>query len=46
MTIIGIINAIVGSVSGGAPPPPVPDFIITEASDFVITEAGDNVIIE
>ena len=44
MTIIAIINAIVGTVSGGAPPPPTPNFVITEGSDFIITEGGDNVI--
>jgi heme O synthase-like polyprenyltransferase len=45
MTIIAIINAIIGTVSGGAPPP-VGNFVITESSDFVITEGGDNIIIE
>ena len=48
MTIIAIINAIVGtSGTGSPPPPPVYDYIIAENTDNVITEsAGDVLIIE
>lgn len=46
MNIIAIINAIMGSVGAAAPPPPIADFIITEANDPIITEVGDNIIKE
>ncbi len=31
---------------GDAPPPPVVDFLVTEAGDFLLTEAGDFFITE
>jgi hypothetical protein len=46
MTIIGIINAIVGSSGSGGPvPPPVYDYIIAENTDNIITEDGADVLI-